>query len=156
MFFNCGRDFALRADGALDLTGEDDFQVVDGVYGKGVRHRYGEHVVGFPDGDNVIELSDVGSDQVEHIGIDRYLGQVDLFHALLNAQGIDDILLGGVSQAHEGSPEEFAGLALFFNTLLELGGSYYAVPDQYFPEISGSDSHGSGHSFSEQQNARAH
>ena len=70
-----------------------------------VDHGQGQERPDPVDGHDHVLLGHVGRDEVDDLGIDLELVQVDVRIAELAAQGLGDLLLGNESQGHQGGAQ---------------------------------------------------
>ena len=100
------QDLHVHAEQGADLVERDH------VEGVGHRHRgpVGRGVEG--DAEDVVAPGDVLGDQLDRLGVDDHLGEIDALLAELAAQHLADDRLGGEAETHQELAQVLAGLLL--------------------------------------------
>ncbi len=110
----------LGGDDRLDAEPGPEPDVLDDLEVGRVDHRQGQEGPDPVDGHDHVLLGHVGRDEVDDLGIDLELVEVDIRVAELAAQGLGDLLLGNEAEGHQARPERQAVLLLEIEGGLQL------------------------------------
>ena len=105
-------DRGLARDDRLDVVAGQELQVVDGVEVRRVGHRDDERVAGARDGDDLVPLARLLRDELQDLGVDLVLLEVDRRDAVLLAEEARDLVVGDVAELGERVAEVLPGLLL--------------------------------------------
>ena len=96
----------LADDHRLDLELRDELQGVDRREVRRVRHRDGEHPTHAPERqDEHASSGHVRGHELDDLGVDRDLREVDRRHAVLLGEHPREFFLRDEAQVHEGIPD---------------------------------------------------
>jgi len=93
----------------LHLEAGHELDVVDGEDVTGIRHGDGEDVARAVDGNDLVLLGDFRRDQLDDVGVDLEVGQVDGRDTVLSAEERGDVVFADETQLDEVAPDAAPG-----------------------------------------------
>ncbi len=139
-------DGRLGGDHRLDVVAGVELDVVDGEDVRRIAHGDDERAAGAVHRHHLVLLGDGLGDELDDLGVDVEVLQVDGGHAVLLGEEAGEVALGDGALLHQQGADARAGLALLLLGLLELLQRDEVLANEELTEASG---HLGGWAFSE-------
>ncbi len=114
VLFDRRLDGALARDDGLDVVAGEKLQVVDRVEVRRIRHRDDERVSRARDREHPVALARLLRDELQDLGVDLVLLEIDGRDAILLAEEARDLVVADVAQLRERVAEILSRLLLLF------------------------------------------